>query len=155
MDYFKEIKEELVFLYLRCYFQAVNIADLLTAYPGLVNDINLSETFAKLLDIHKLNYNSLIKTLSHFKKLDDNNGVFFKEDLIDIKDALKEDMDLEDILYISMSDYILINENIIIDPEEVEEKLENYADSDDNCLRIVEANDRLLRKIMLDTERGM
>ena len=155
MDCFKEKKEELVLLYLRSYFQAMNIFNLITAYPRLVNDINLAETFDKLLDIHSLNNKSLIETFYLFKQLDDKNGFFLLGNIIDIKNTLKEDMDLEDILYISMSDYILINENIIIDPEEVEEKLENYADSDDNCLRVVEANDKLLRKIMLDTERGM
>ena len=92
MDCFKERKEELVLLYLRSYFQAMNIFNLITAYPRLVNDINLAETFDKLLDIHSLNNKSLIETFYLFKQLDDKNGFFLLGNIIDIKNTLKEDM---------------------------------------------------------------
>ena len=153
VNLFENFKQELVLIYFLNFYQAVNIHELVYNYPWIVNDINLSESLDKTVTIFKINYSNFNNVLNFVNDIENESRVFSFEDLTDIFNSLKDNIENFDLLYQSMIDYILVNEQLIIDQDEMKERLNNYYQNDNNCLSMVKLNNKELNRIIEEERR--
>lgn len=128
-DWFNKIKEELIILNLNSISRVIDIMDIYMNYPIGFSNINLAESFEKLKTINELNLESLRELIDYINYLEDTSNMFSKEELINMLEVLELAYKSQDKFALDTINYILVEERIITNQEEVTDKLNEYQDS--------------------------
>lgn len=147
-DWFNKIKDKLLILNLMSISRVVDIMDLYMNYSDGFLDINLAESFEKLRRINELNTSSLREILNYINYLEETSKIFSKEDLLTMVENLSFAYKSQDKFVLDTINYILIEESIITNQDEITDKLNDYIESNSNSYDLVTVtNKRILRKI--------
>jgi len=128
-DWFNKIKEKLIILNLNSVSRVVDIMDIYMNYPTGFTNINLAESFDKLRVINKLNLEALREVLNYINHLEETSKEFSKEELINMVEVLELAYKSQDKFALDTINYILIEEEVITDKEEVSDKSKEYQNS--------------------------
>ena len=147
-DWFNKIKEELIILNLNSISRVIDIMDIYMNYPIGFSNINLAESFEKLKTINELNLESLRELIDYINYLEDTSNMFSKEELINMLEVLELAYKSQDKFALDTINYILVEERIITNQEEVTDKLKDYHDSNIYGYDLVTiTNKKIKRKI--------
>ena len=128
-DWFDEIKNKLILLNLNSITRTLNILDIFMEYPLGFSNINLAESFEKLKTINRLNNDTLKEILNYINFLEEASILFSKEELFNMIEVLELAYKGQDKFLLDTINYILIEEHVITDEDEISDKLEAYSDS--------------------------
>lgn len=147
-DWFNKIKEKLIILNLNSISRVIDIMDIYMNYPIGFSNINLAESFEKLKTINELNLESLKELIDYINYLEDTSNMFSKEELINMLEVLELAYKSQDKFALDTINYILVEERIITNQEEVTDKLKDYQDSNIYGYDLVTiTNKKIKRKI--------
>lgn len=147
-DWFNKIKEKLIILNLNSISRVIDIMDIYMNYPIGFSNINLAESFEKLKTINELNLESLRELIDYINYLEDTSNIFSKEELINMLEVLELAYKSQDKFALDTINYILVEERIITNQEEVTDKLKDYQDSNIYGYDLVTiTNKKIKRKI--------
>ena len=145
-DWFTKLKERLVVLNLESISRCQDILDIYENYPDGFDDIVLSESFDKLKKINKLNLSSLKNLLGYVKFLENSSKVFNKEDLLDMVEMLEVAYLTQDKFVVDIIHYILIEEGVITDKNQIADILIEYEDSKSNSKKLIAKTKKEIKK---------
>ena len=147
-DWFDKLKEDLVILNINTISRVLDILDVFMNYQHGFDNINLAESYEKLITINSLNIDSLKEVLSYIDYLEDTSAIFSKEELLDIVEVLELAYKGQDKFVLDTINYILIEEEVITDQDEISDKLKEYQDSNMYGYDLVKVtNKKIKRKI--------
>lgn len=152
-DWFIELKERLVILDLESISRNQDILNVYENYPEGFDDIVLFKSFGKLRKINKLNLSSLRNLLCYVTFLEESSKSFNKEDLLDMVEMLEGAYKVQDKFVIDIMHYILVEEGIITDKNQIADILIDYEDSKSNCKKIIAKTKKEIKKF-IKTERS-
>ena len=147
-DFINKIKDKLFILNLINISRIYDVIDIYMNYSVGFLDINLAERFEKLRKINELNKNSLKELLNYIIYIEDTQKTYSKEDLLNMVESLSYSYKSQDKFVLDTFNYILIDESIITDDQEITDKLNDYIESNSNSYDLVMVtNKKIKRKI--------
>lgn len=152
IDYYTQMKMQLVLLDSEIVDNEYNILLMILFYPWLVNDDNLKDSFSKLLTIHKENIESIKNIIDYMKHLDETETEFFYTDLIDEFEFISNNMDLQNNYYDNMLSYINFSSDFNNPWTDIAKFCIEYDEKDDTIFNQVQVNQSLIKNI--HEERG-
>lgn len=147
IDYFTQMKLELVLLDSEIVDNEYNILLMIMFFPWLVNDDNLRDSFSKLLTIHKENCNSIKNIVDYIKHLDETETPFFYTDLIDEFEFVDANMNLQNEYYDNMLSYIDYSSDFSNPWADIASFCIDYIEKDDEIFDQVQVNQSLIKSI--------
>ena len=145
-DWFTELKEKLVVLDLESISRNQDILDVYENYPEGFDDIVLFKSFGNLRKINKLNLSSLRNLLCYVTFLEKSSKPFNKEDLLDMVEMLEVAYFAQDKFVIDIMHYILVEEGIITDKNQIADILIEYEDSKSNSKKLIAKTKKEIKK---------
>lgn len=152
-DWFTDLKEKLVVLDLESVSRNQDILDLYENYPEGFDDIVLTGSYMKLRKINKLNLSSLKNLLGYVDYLEKSSAPFNKEDLLDMVKMLETAYKAQDKFVIDILHYILVNEDIITDKNQIADILIDYEDSKTNGTKLISKTKKEIKKYIKQERR--
>lgn len=152
-DWFTKLKERLVVLDLESISRNQDILDVYENYPEGFDDIILFESFVKLRKVNKLNLSSLRNLLSYVDYLEKSSKPFSKEDLLDMVKMLEVAYEAQDKFVIDIMHYILVEEGIITDKNQIADVLIEYEDSKSNSKKLIAKTKKEIKKYIKNERR--